>query len=266
MRMVSYNILDGGEGRADPLTEVLLAQKADIVALQEADNLGVLDRIAWRLNMDCIRAQSSGVHAAALLTRWTIVHSINHGLLRAGSPCCLESLVREPGGREWAIGVVHLHARAFEADERVREKEIGVLLDIFAAHRAAGRAHLVAGDFNANSPIQRIDPARCKPTTRRAWDENGGGIPRRAIQMMLDAGYVDSLHAVAGDAAGAAGSFTTQFPGQRVDCIFAFGLAGGRLRDAWIETDRLAKYASDHFPVGVDIGREHPTIDAAAER
>jgi hypothetical protein len=26
-----------------------------------------------------------------------------------------------------------------------------------------------------------------------------------------------------------------------------------RLKDAWIEYDRLAKYASDHFPVGVEI-------------
>ena len=28
MRIVSYNILDGGEGRADPLAEVLLAHQA----------------------------------------------------------------------------------------------------------------------------------------------------------------------------------------------------------------------------------------------
>jgi len=33
MRVVSYNILTGGEGRADPLAEVLLAQRADVIAL-----------------------------------------------------------------------------------------------------------------------------------------------------------------------------------------------------------------------------------------
>jgi endonuclease/exonuclease/phosphatase family metal-dependent hydrolase len=26
-----------------------------------------------------------------------------------------------------------------------------------------------------------------------------------------------------------------------------------RIKSAWIEQDRLAKYASDHFPVGVEI-------------
>ena len=31
MRVVSYNILDGGEGRADPLAEVLIARRPDVV-------------------------------------------------------------------------------------------------------------------------------------------------------------------------------------------------------------------------------------------
>ena len=46
MRLVSYNILDGGEGRADPLAEVLLAQRADVVVLLEADQISVVERIA----------------------------------------------------------------------------------------------------------------------------------------------------------------------------------------------------------------------------
>ena len=37
MRIVSYNILDGGVGRADPIAEVLLAQRPDVVGLVEAD-------------------------------------------------------------------------------------------------------------------------------------------------------------------------------------------------------------------------------------
>ena len=36
MRIVRYNILDGGEGRADPLAEVIEAQRPDLVALVEA--------------------------------------------------------------------------------------------------------------------------------------------------------------------------------------------------------------------------------------
>ncbi len=49
------------------------------------------------------------------------------------------------------------------------------------------------------------------------------------------------------------GSFDTQHPGQRVDYIFAFGVGRAKVKDAWVERERLAKYASDHFPVCAEI-------------
>src|SRR4051812_32888412 len=166
MRLVSYNILDGGEGRADPLAEVILAQRPDVVALVEADHLFVLERIAARLSMDFIHAPGNK-SAAALLSRWPIRDSINHAPLhREMEKSLLEATVIEPdgkgAGREWTIGVAHLHARATEHDERQREQEIEVVLDVFARHRSANRPHLLAGDFNANAPYQQIDPAKLK--------------------------------------------------------------------------------------------------------
>jgi exodeoxyribonuclease-3 len=253
MRIVSWNILDGGEGRADPIAEVILAQRPDVVALIEADNQDVLERIATRLNMDYVRGEGAGRHAVAVLSRWTIVHSINHALLRQGPPCLMETLIREPGGVEWTIAATHFHPYAFEADERQRQIEAAALLDIFRPHRQSKRPHLLAGDFNANSPIQDIDPDRCKDKTRQAWRENGGQIPRRVVQSILDAGYLDSYHLAVGDAARSAGTFSTQQPGQRVDYIFTFGFRDSAIRSAWIETDRLARYASDHFPIGLEI-------------
>lgn len=253
MRIVSYNILDGGEGRADPLAEVLIAQRADVVALVEADDLTVLERIAARLKMDFIHAPGNS-HASALLSRWPISETINHALLRKGiSKSLLEATVEDPAGGDWTIGVVHLHARATESDEDAREREIDVLLDVFKPHRDAKRRHLLVGDFNSNSPAQQIDPDRCKPRTREEWKANGGNVPRRAVRKIMDAGYADSLLAHDRTEAANLGTFSTQFPGQRVDYIFSFDAAGQSLQGAWIEQDRLAKYASDHFPVGSEV-------------
>src|SRR3954464_11326427 len=80
MRIVSYNILNGGEGRADPLAEVIEAQRPDVVALVEADNLEVVERIARRLKMDYIHAPA-GDHAGAILSAWPIVTTINHAAI-----------------------------------------------------------------------------------------------------------------------------------------------------------------------------------------
>ena len=254
MRIVSYNILDGGEGRADPVAEVIEAQRPDVVALVEAEDLAVVERIARRLRMDYVQAAGRS-HASALLTRFTIRDSVNHALLRDGlTKSLLEAtVIDDRRGGEWSFGVVHLHAHASEADERTRERELAVVLDVFAPQRAAGRQHVLCGDFNADSPMQRIDPEKCKERTRKQWHANGGYIPRRVIETVLKHGYVDTLHAVRGEEALSMGTFSTQHPGQRVDHIFTHGVAPPRLKNAWIEYDRLAKYASDHFPVCLEV-------------
>ena len=252
VRIFSYNILDGGEGRADPLAEVIEAQRADLVALIESDNADVLDRISRRLKMDLIVAQGKR-HAVALLSRWPIVHTINHGVLLDKPDCLLEAMIRTPANEELTLGILHLHPHAGEQDEMIREEELENVLQIFEPHRRARRPHLLLGDFNANSPAQMLDMERCKPSTREEWRQNGGHIPRRAVQQLLTAGYLDSYFARKPEQAKTTGTFSTQFPGQRVDYIFTHSIATTRLIDAWIEQDRLAKYASDHFPIGLEL-------------
>jgi endonuclease/exonuclease/phosphatase family metal-dependent hydrolase len=255
MRLVSYNILDGGEGRADLLADVIEAQRPDVVGLVEADRRDVVEQIANRLRMDFIHA-AGNTHASALLSRWPIRQSINHALLHPAKleKSLLEAVVVDPAaGTEWTLGVVHLHAHGTEAAERKREQELQVVLGVFETQRLAGGPHIICGDFNANAPYQRIDPARCKPRTRREWEENGGGLPRRVVQRMLDAGYLDSLREVDRAASETKGSFTTEFPGQRVDYVFTFGFEKPRLKRAWIANESPAREASDHYSVGLEI-------------
>jgi exodeoxyribonuclease III len=254
MRIVSYNILDGGEGRADPIAEVIEAQRPDLVALVEAEDLSVVERIAKRLKMDFVHAPGNA-HASVLMSRWTIRESINHAPLRRElEKSLLEATVATPAFGDVSFGVVHLHAHGREEDETQRERELAVLLDVFRPHRDGNRPHVICGDFNANSPSQQIDVARTKERTRKDIEANGGTLPRRVVQRMLDAGYVDTLHSVHPDTAETTGTFSTQFPGQRVDYIFTHGFPLPRLCKAWIEQDRLATYASDHYPVGLEIG------------
>src|SRR3954464_13161536 len=129
MRIASYNILDGGEGRADPLCEVILAQRPDVVGLVEAEDPAVLERIARRLNMDYVVAKGNKSGASALLSRFPIRDSINHAPLNPGlSKSLLQATVIDPAGTLWPFGVVHLHARAAEEDERKREEELAIVL------------------------------------------------------------------------------------------------------------------------------------------
>src|SRR3954451_5979170 len=224
MRLVSYNILDSGEGRADTLAEVILAQKADIVVIVEADNAEVLARIGKRLNMDYIHGQGKK-SAAAIFSRWPIRDSINHGALtKKLNKSFLQATIVGPDNREWNIFAVHLHAHALDEVEAEREDELKFVLETTKALRKSKSPHLLCGDFNSNSPVQKIDIPKCKKSTQKEFIKNGSVIPRRVVQKLLDTGYVDSLHAVDPKKAETGGTFSTQHPGQRVDYVFAFGI------------------------------------------
>src|SRR3954451_6103409 len=149
VRLVSYNILTGGEGRADPLAEVLLAQRADVIALAEAEAPAVLERIARRMNMDYVQAIGNQSGASALLSRFPIRDSINHAAFHPGlSKSLLQASVVDAAGQVWQFGVVHLHARAAEEDERKREAELDIVLKVFEPLRSAKTPHILLGDFN----------------------------------------------------------------------------------------------------------------------
>jgi endonuclease/exonuclease/phosphatase family metal-dependent hydrolase len=253
MRIVSYNILDGGAGRAEQLGRVIESARPDVVGLVEAEDAGVVEALAARLNMDFIHAPGNK-KASALLSRFPIRHSINHAPLHPRlSKSLLEAAVVDPSSTEWTFGVLHLHARAMEADESIRETEIAEVLEIFRLHREARRPHLLIGDFNANAPYQQIEPTLCKPSTRKAFYANGGYLPRRVIGRVLEAGYADSLRALYPVMSQTARSFSTEMPGQRVDYIFTFGIEASRLTKARIIFDQPARDASDHYPVFLEL-------------
>jgi endonuclease/exonuclease/phosphatase family metal-dependent hydrolase len=253
MRILSYTILDGGTRRTAALYSVIQSQSPDVVGLVEAEDPAVVEDLAGRLEMDFVLGMGN-YKASAILSRHPIRESINHAPLHGElTKSLLEATVVDAGGDEWKLGVLHLHAQALEVDEVVREREIEIVLKVFEPDRTAGRGHLLMGDFNSNAPGQVIDPAKCKPSTREAWKKNGGAIPRRVVQRMLDAAYVDTFAAIKPERAFTSGSFSTEFPGQRVDYIFAHSIDPRRIKRAAIVFDGDAGEASDHFPVGVEI-------------
>ena len=80
MRLMTYNILQGGTGRIDPLAEVIRLADVDIVVLQETWDAELFHKLADRLNMDRFLAENprNPEGATGLLTRGTIRQVVNH--------------------------------------------------------------------------------------------------------------------------------------------------------------------------------------------
>src|SRR5258708_36287298 len=93
LRVVTYNILLGGDGRGERIAAVLERTAADIVALQEASDLGLVRELAARLDMRMVVAKpndASKLNLAVLsrlpVTRWR-AHRHPGRLLRAHLDC-----------------------------------------------------------------------------------------------------------------------------------------------------------------------------------
>ena len=260
MRLVSYNILDGGEGRADPLAEVILAQRPDIVAIVEADN----SRAFWSESPSGSRWISSTRPgrraAAALLSRWPIRATINHALLRGGlEKSFLEAEVIEPStSRAGRSASFICTPRRWKMMRRQRENEIAIVLDAFADHRTRPGLMCLVGDFNSNSPHQQIDPTKCKPNDaesiprQRRPDSaaSGANDSRRRLRRYASSAHIRTIRIRRHI------HHPEPRPARRLHLRVRLD---GTIRNAWIEHDRLAKYASDHFPIGAEItGDERP--------
>ncbi len=251
MRISVYNLHNGGTGRADPLAEVLLAGLPDVVVATESTDEAVLARLASRLGMDLATAGGES-GSVSVLTRGEMVHSINHSALWAEGqrgewdgqvPAVLEAVVRLPLGSEMHVFGVELSAGVGEHAERFRVGQVRRILELTAQLRRESRPHVVAGTLHTVSPLQVIDPSRAEPEFARV-------VGRECAGLLTREGYADAFAEVNAESVAGAGTYSTQRPGVRLDYVFAHGVL---TRSSRIETDRLATYASDHYPLLAEL-------------
>ena len=67
MRVLTYNILDGGTGRAALIAEVLEAARPDVAVLQEVVPNGLAEQLAAQLSMEAALVMGNSPRAMALL-------------------------------------------------------------------------------------------------------------------------------------------------------------------------------------------------------
>ena len=158
IRALTYNVLLGGERREERIAGVLARSGADLIALQEVQDNGMVARLAGRLGMTAVTGAPSdgGRLGLAVLTRLPVVDHRNHlhgGMLRSH----LQVTVAPPGGERLRLHVVHLAARFGErakGEARRLEELEHVLADI---RGEAAMPHLVVGDFNSLSPGDHLE-------------------------------------------------------------------------------------------------------------
>jgi exodeoxyribonuclease-3 len=174
LRLVTWNIWNGGQDRLDAIERVLREQNADVVALQEANDREAVEHLASALEMEMVYGEANSEYAVAWLSRLPIARSTNHRLP------VLEKTLLEIEVADRRLFATHLSAGRTLAHEPRRIAEA----EAVAAHIGTGGAVLV-GDFNAVHPRDEIGSPPA--------DEELEHVSRRPIELLLEAGLLDSF-------------------------------------------------------------------------
>lgn len=253
MRFLTYNIREGGVGRAEAIAEVISAAKPDVVALQEAREPAVVERIALLAGFKFFGSRRS--HSTGFLSN---VPVINYGWRHPPRTrhALLEVALADGYPR---VFVLHLRAWFSNWTERQRARELRGLLDGIQEHlikeKHAFAFHVLAGDFNALAPGEKLDPSPMPAWIRGMIWLSGRDIARSTIEMMQSDGYVDAWRTLHAEQEGEPGyTFPVWSPHVRLDYVFTPSEYKTRFTACEVRREPGAVVtASDHFPLLVEI-------------
>lgn len=253
MRLLTYNIREGGVGRAEELAEVIGAARPDVVALQEARDPAVVERIARLAGFPYSGARRA--HSTGFLSR---VPVLDHGWRHPPRTRHALLEVRLADGFP-RLFVVHLRAWFSRWTEQQRARELRGLLDgireQLVVEENAFAFHVLAGDFNALAPGERFDPSPMPAWIRGMVWLSGRDIARSTIEMMRRDGYVDAWRVVHPDWEQAPGyTFPVWHPHVRLDYVFTPAAYAERVTACEVRrAPEAARRASDHYPLLVEL-------------
>lgn len=253
MRLLTYNIREGGVGRAEEIAAVIAAATPDVVALQEATHPAVVEKIAELAGFRFYGSQRA--HSTGFLSN---VPVLNYGWRH---PPRTRHAVLEVSFADGFPRLFVLHLRAWFSNwtERQRARELRGLLDgikeQLKKEQNAFAFHLLAGDFNALAPGEPLDPSHMPRWIRGMIWLSGRDIARSTIEMMQSDGYIDAWRALYADHESEPGyTFPVWDPHVRLDYVFTPARFASRFTACEVRrTPPEVLTASDHFPLLVEI-------------
>jgi endonuclease/exonuclease/phosphatase family metal-dependent hydrolase len=247
-RVLTYNILKGGEDRLPLLLDVIRGQAPDVIAIQEANSQGNVAALARELGMELVYGEADTRYSVAWLSRLPILCAENHR-----RPVFRKTLLEIEV--EWhgaPLRLFNVHLRAKLACEEQRAAEVAAILDILAPLQGKqSQPHLLVGDCNTIHPDDVFTPVDACPPGIAERVRQGYAAPRLAIARLLAAKYADCYRARHPERSGY--TFATRLPVSRIDYIFASPQMAERLRGCDVVTSSEAAAASDHFPLWADF-------------
>ena len=245
IRVITYNILDGGENRESLICEVIKEAHADVVILQEVFTEDFLKLLSQSLGMNYFMGNGNKQRKVALLSKLPVLSFESyHPIFPIWRNFIDAEIEYEPDRTARFIGV---HPMA----------NLGVLFEIWrfweisyvARHlrRYENIPCLIAGDFNAIAPGESVRMETMPNWLRWILFLQGNRVYHFSLAKLLSAGFVDCFRSLNSEK-----GFTLppQNPNSRLDYVFVNATMRPYLRKCWVVREPSSvDRASDHYPV-----------------
>lgn len=245
MRVMTYNILDGGVNREAYILDVIRSAQPDVVILQEVYTEDFLKSLSHSLGMKYFMGGGNKARKVALLSKLPVLSFKSyHPIFPIWRNFIDAEIEIEPNKTARIIGV-HPMANLGIVFEIWRRWEAGHVIRHVRSY--PNTLCLIAGDFNAIAPGETV-----KIETMPKWLKwilylQGNRVYHFSLAKLTSAGFTDCfrfLHSEEG--------FTLPPPNpiSRLDYIFVNATMKSYLKKCWVvrEPDSV-NLASDHFPV-----------------
>ncbi len=245
LRVMTYNILNGGKDRERHILEVIQTTRPDVVILQEVFTEELLRFLSHPLGMTYFIGTGNKKRKVALLSKLPVRAFKSHHPAFPIWRNFIEAEIEYEPDRNIRFFGVHPLAN------------LGILFEIWRVWEAKyvtnyvlgfqNEPCLLAGDFNAIAPGEKV-----KTETMPNWLKwiiylQGNRVYHFSIQTLLTAGFTDCFRFL-----NSADGFTLPppNPNARLDYIFVNAKMKAYLKKCWVvqEPDSV-NIASDHYPV-----------------
>lgn len=264
IRILTWNVRTGGSGgRLDALVTLLRRERPDILALQELRDFPRhrgrrMHEVARALGMTSLLAPSVFGQPVAVLVRPPLRITRGSAVRWRLHHAAAAAVVPTSAG---VLTVVGTHLNPISPYRRMREARW-----LAARYPPTKGLVLLAGDLNSLDPdtdhAARL--ARLPALYRRRHLGPDGAADTRAIAAFTAAGFVD-LWRAAGNGDGstapttAGGGEEFSDAGMRLDYVLASAPVAAGAKHARVLRGEEAEYASDHYPITVDLDLTAPT-------
>ncbi|MDI6101214.1 endonuclease/exonuclease/phosphatase family protein [Actinoplanes sp. NEAU-A12] len=254
LRLMTWNIKNGGGDRLPAIIEVIRGERPDVLCLQELQHFQRygqrrMRELASAVDMTAHLAPPGFAQPVAVLVREPLrILRRSRVRWRLHHAAAIAEIATTAG----PLTAVSAHLNPFSPYRRMREARW------LAARYASPRGlALIAGDMNGLDPAgDHVAALAAQPSLYRRRHLGPDGRPdTRAIAAFAEAGFTDLWHtAGAGDGRTVPTGFAgREFGTVRLDYLLASPALAARAQKLWVVRDEITEHASDHYPVRADV-------------